>query len=346
MNLQLDIADTRNSDLEARVLRRWDSLTKPPGSLGRLESLVLELALMQGTDSPKLKRKALALFCADHGVTAEGVSAFPREVTAQMVQNFLSGGAAISVLCRKHGIEPVVVDAGVDGPVAEGALDYKIAQGTANFVEGPAMTAEQAEKAVRNGMGLAREIGQRADIAVVGEMGIGNTTAASALLCAFSGCAAADAAGAGTGLDASRIAHKGQVIARALALHSAAVEQKNPMAILAAVGGFEIAMMAGFLLGAAAARMPVVVDGFICCASVLVARAINPRVMHYLIFSHKSAESGHRRMLAELNAKPVLDLDMRLGEASGGVLALSILESALALYDEMATFEQVGVSKA
>ena len=346
MSLQIEIANTANPDLEKRVLHRWNSLTKPPGSLGRLESLVLELALIQATDKPRLARKALALFCADHGVTAEGISAFPREVTAQMVHNFLSGGAAISVLCRKHGVEPVVVDAGVDGPVAAGALNYKIAEGTANFAKGPAMTAAQAERALRNGIALAAEISQRSDIAVVGEMGIGNTTSASALLCAFAGCNGSAAAGAGTGLNAARISHKAKVIDDALELHQTAVESKDPIAILCAVGGFEIAMMAGFLLGAAAARLPVMIDGFICCAAVLVARAINPAMMNYLIFSHKSAEAGHQRMLAELGARPLFDLDMRLGEASGAVLALSILESALALYNEMATFEQVGVSQA
>ena len=346
MNLQIEIPEISNPELETRVLNRWNSLTKPPGSLGRLESLVLELALMQATDRPQLGRKALALFCGDHGVTAEGISAFPREVTAQMVLNFLSGGAAISVLCRKHNVEPVVVDAGVDGPVAAGALDCKIAEGTANFAHGPAMTHEQAERALRNGISLASEIRQRADIAVVGEMGIGNTTSASALLCAFIGCAAGDAAGAGTGLDAGRVSHKAMVIDRALKLHRSAVESKDPLAILCALGGFEIATMAGFLLGAASLRLPVMIDGFICCAAVLVARAINPAVMDYLIFSHKSAEAGHQRMLAALGAKPLFNLDMRLGEASGAVLALSILESALALYSEMATFEQVGVSKA
>ena len=345
MNLKIEIPDIADPALENRIWQHWDSLTKPPRSLGRLESLVVEYALMQGTEQPRIDRKVLILFCADHGVTAEGISAFPREVTAQMVKNFLTGGAAISVLCRQLGIEPVVVDAGVDGPVEPGALDYKCGQGTANFAIQPALTLAQAEQALRNGIALAAEVSQRADIAAVGEMGIGNTTSASALLCAFTGCMPHDAAGAGTGLDAARISHKAEVIAGALRLHEAAVASQDPMAILCAFGGFEIATMAGFLLGAASRRLPVMIDGFICCAAVLVARSLDPGVMNYLIFSHRSAENAHNRMLAALQKKPLFDLEMRLGEGTGAVLAISLLESALALYSQMATFEEVGVSK-
>lgn len=345
MNLNIEIPDISNPALESRVWQRWNSLTKPPGSLGRLESLVVEYALMQGTERPRIDRKVLALFCADHGVTEEGISAFPREVTAQMVKNFLTGGAAISVLCRRLGITSVVVDAGVDGPVEPGALDYKCGQGTANFAKQPALTLTQAEQALNNGIALAMDLSQRADIAAVGEMGIGNTTSASALLCALTGCLPKDAAGAGTGLDAARISHKANVIAEALRLHGAAVASRDPMAILCAFGGFEIATMAGFLLGAASRRLPVMIDGFICCAAVLVARSFDPAVMNFLIMSHRSAEGAHERMLAALQKKPLFDLEMRLGEGTGAALAISLLESALALYSEMATFEQVGVSK-
>lgn len=344
MNLNIEIPDAVDPALEYRVWQRWNSLTKPPGSLGRLESLVVEYALMHGTDRPQIDRKVLVLFCADHGVTAEGVSAFPREVTAQMVKNFLTGGAAISVLCRQLGIEPVVVDAGVDGPVEPGALDYKCGQGTGNFAKKPAMTMAQAELALRNGIALAGEVRQRADVAAVGEMGIGNTTSASALLCALTGCSPHDAAGAGTGLDAARISRKAEVIARALRLHGTALASKDPAAILCAFGGFEIATMAGFLLGAASHRMPVMIDGFICTAAVFVARSFNPSVMNYLIFSHRSAEAAHDRMLAALKKNPLFDLGMRLGEGTGAVLAIALLESAVALYTQMATFEQVGVS--
>jgi nicotinate-nucleotide--dimethylbenzimidazole phosphoribosyltransferase len=344
--LKIEIPDIANPSLEARIWQRWNSLTKPPGSLGRLETLVAEYALMQSTERPAIDRKAMVLFCADHGVTAEGISAFPREVTAQMVKNFLTGGAAISVLCRRLGIESVVVDAGVDGPVEPGALDYKCGQGTANFAKEPAMTAAQAERALGNGVALAGEVRQRADIAAVGEMGIGNTTSASALLCALTGCPPNDATGAGTGLDAAGLSHKAEVIAGALRLHATAVASKDPLAILCAFGGFEIATMAGFLLGAASHRLPVMIDGFICCAAVLVARSFNPSVMNYLFFSHRSAEAAHDRMLAALQRKPLLDLEMRLGEGTGAVLAISLLESAVALYSQMATFEQVGVSRA
>ncbi|MEO7651337.1 MAG: nicotinate-nucleotide--dimethylbenzimidazole phosphoribosyltransferase [Bryobacteraceae bacterium] len=345
MNWNLEIPDIADRALEERIHQRWNSLTKPPGSLGRLESLVVEYAMMQGTDRPRIARKSLVLFCADHGITAEGISAFPREVTAQMVRNFLTGGAAISVLCRHIGIEPVVVDAGVDGPVTKGAVDLKCGEGTGNFAKGAALSGAQAERALRNGIALAGEISERADIAAVGEMGIGNTTSASALLCAFTGCPPSYSAGAGTGLDAARISHKADVIAGALRLHQAAVESQDPMAILCAFGGFEIATMAGFLLGAASRRLPVMIDGFICCAAVLVARAFHPAVMNYLMFSHRSAEAAHQRMLTDLGRKPLFELDMRLGEGTGAALAMSLLENAVALYSEMATFEQVGVSK-
>lgn len=345
MNLNIEIPGISNPGLQNRIWQRWNSLTKPPGSLGRLESLVVEYALMQGTDQPRIDRKALALFCADHGVTEEGISAFPREVTAQMVKNFLTGGAAISVLCRRLGVESIVVDAGVDGPVEPGALDRKCGHGTANFAKQPALTETQAAQALRNGIALAVDLSQRADIAAVGEMGIGNTTSASALLCAFTGCPPNEAAGAGTGLDSAKIAHKADIVAGALRLHGAAVESKDPMAILCAFGGFEIATMAGFLLGAASRRLPVMIDGFICCAAVLVARSFDPGVMNYLIFSHRSAERAHDKMLAALRGKPLFDLEMRLGEGTGAVVAISLLESAVALYSQMATFDQVGVSR-
>jgi nicotinate-nucleotide--dimethylbenzimidazole phosphoribosyltransferase len=345
LNLNIEIPDIADPVLEKEVWQRWNSLTKPPGSLGRLESLVVECALMQGTERPRIDRKVLVLFCADHGVTAEGISAFPREVTAQMVKNFLTGGAAISVLCRRLGVESVVVDAGVDGPVLPGALNYKCGQGTANFAKEPALTMAQAEQALRNGIGLAEQVRQRADVAAVGEMGIGNTTSASALLCALTGCPPHEAVGAGTGLDAARISHKAEVVAGALRLHGAAVGSKDPLAILCAFGGFEIATMAGFLIGAASHRLPVMIDGFICCAAVLVARSFDPGVMNYLLFSHRSAEAAHHRMLASLGRKPLFDLEMRLGEGTGAVLALTLLDSAVALYSQMATFEEVGVSK-
>jgi len=330
------------TDIEKAVIQRWNSLTKPPGSLGRLESLVRDYAVIHGTPNPPLRGKALVVFCGDHGVTEEGVSAYPREVTAQMVKNFLSGGAAISVLCRKNGIEPIIVDAGVNADPEPGVVDRKIARGTRNFAKEPAMTRAQAQQALDHGAALAAEVKTRADIVAIGEMGIGNSTSASALLCVFAGSPPEQAVGPGAGLAPEGVSHKALVIARALALHSP--NPNDPVGTLAAVGGFEIAMMAGFLLGAGSHRLPVVVDGFICGSAVLAARAINPQILRCLIFSHVSAEPAHRRMLEFLGVRPLFELEMRLGEATAAALAIGLLENALALYNEMATFAQAQVS--
>lgn len=344
MNFLERIQSVQSPELAARVETRWNSLTKPPGSLGQLEALVLRLALMQQTARPSMARKAMAIFCGDHGVVAEGVSAYPSEVTVQMVRNFVRGGAAISVLCRKHGIEPAIVDTGVAGDPEPGTIDMRIGRGTANFAAGPAMTAAQAGKALQNGAALAAAWKHRFDVAGVGEMGIGNTTSASALLCAFTGIEPNAAAGPGAGLDAPGMLRKCAVIEAGLRLHREAIESQDPVAIAAAVGGFEIVTMAGFMLGAAEARLPVVVDGFIASSAALVARAIAPTVLDYLIFSHFSAEPAHRAMLAALGAQAVLSLDMRLGEGSGSAMLMPILDTAVALYVEMATFQEAMVS--
>ena len=336
--MRFNIRETADSALTAAVGDRWNSLTKPAGSLGRLEELVLQLALAQGTERPRVARRAMVIFCGDHGVTEEGVSAFPKAVTGQMVANFLRGGAAINVLCRQARMETVIVDCGVDGEFVEGTVDRRLGRGTANFVKGPAMTAEQVERALENGAGLAR--GMICDVAGVGEMGIGNTTAASALLCAYCGVAAEEAVGAGTGLDGAGIRRKAEVVGQGLARHAGV---SDGVGILAAFGGFEIATMTGFLLGAAERGMPVVVDGFIASAAALAARAIDARVMPYLVFSHVSGERPHRRLLAELGVRPVLDLDLRLGEGSGAALTMPVLASAVALYEGMATFAEAGV---
>jgi nicotinate-nucleotide--dimethylbenzimidazole phosphoribosyltransferase len=339
LSFAIEIPSRENAGVEREVRARWDSLTKPPGSLGRLEPLVIEYALMHGTAAPPLRRKSMVIFCADHGVTAEGVSAWPSDVTRQMVANFISGGAAISVLCRATGIEPLVVDAGVASDPRPGALDRKVARGTANFARGPAMTISQAEQALHAGAGIARNLD--ADVAGVGEMGIGNTTSASALLCALAGVTPHEAVGRGAGLDNEGVRRKAAVIERALALHAASLG--DPVSALAALGGFEIAMMAGFLLGAASRRLPVMVDGFIAGSAALSARAIDQRVSEYLLYSHRSAERAHGLMLDALGAKPLLDLDMRLGEGTGAALGISLLESAVRLYSEMATFAGAGV---
>ncbi len=318
------------------VEARWNSLTKPPGSLGRLEGLVVRLAVQQGRARPELHRKSLYVFCGDHGVTAEGVSAYPSEVTRQMVLNFVAGGAAINVLCRRIGIRTVIVDAGVKGDPVPGALARKIGEGTRNFAVEPAMTKQECEQALHIGAELAAEPD---DIRGVGEMGIGNTTSASALLCALTGVSPHEAAGPGTGLPAEGVAKKAEVIERALALHRP--NAADPLTVLSQLGGYEIAMMAGFLLHS---KAPVMMDGFITCAAALVATRIDPGVAKYLLYSHRSAEPGHARMLAELKATPLLDLSMRLGEGTGAALGISLVEHALALYDEMATFEEASVS--
>ncbi len=324
MNLE-PISPIANPDLEARLQRRLDSLTKPPGSLGQLEALALRLGLIQSTDMPAIGRKAMLIFCADHGVVEEGVSPYPAEVTRQMVANFHAGGAAITVLCRHHGIEPIVVNMGVGRP-------------TRNFAREAAMTREEVEQAIENGMAHACA----ADILGAGEMGIGNSTSAAALLSAFSGLDPTETAGRGTGLDDAGVIRKAEVIRRALALHQP--DPRDPVGVLAAVGGREIAAIAGLILGAAARRKAVVLDGFISCSAALVAGALAPASLDYAIFSHCSAERGHRRMLEYLGAKPLLDLDLRLGEGTGSALGIGVLEAAVKLYREMATFESAGVS--
>jgi nicotinate-nucleotide--dimethylbenzimidazole phosphoribosyltransferase len=312
-------------ELEARIRARLDSLTKPPGSLGRLEELALQLGLIQATDMPRLGRKAMIVFCADHGVVEEGVSPYPAEVTRQMVANFRSGGAAINVLCRHGGIEPVIVDMG-------------IGNGTRNFTREPAMTRAEAEQALDTGFAYAA----KAEILGAGEMGIGNTTSAAALFSAFSRIDVVETTGRGTGLDDAGLARKIEVIRRALALHSP--DPKDPIGVLASVGGFEIAALAGLILGAASRRHLVMLDGFITGAAAIIARALNPASLDYVVFSHCSAERGHRKMLEFLNARPLLNLEMRLGEGSGAALGIGILETAVNLYREMATFQGAGVS--
>jgi nicotinate-nucleotide--dimethylbenzimidazole phosphoribosyltransferase len=314
-----------DAELEKRIRARLDSLTKPPGSLGRIEELALQLGLIQGTEMPQIGSKAMIVFCADHGVVEEGVSPYPSEVTRQMVANFGSGGAAINVLCRHGGIAPVIVDMGVGRP-------------TKNFIREPAMTRAAAEQAIETGFGYA----ERAEILGAGEMGIGNTTSAAALFSAFSGLDPAETTGRGTGLDDAGLARKIDVIRRALALHKP--DPKDPIGMLAALGGFEIACITGLILGAASRRRVVVLDGFITGAAAIVARAIAPSSLDYAVFAHCSAEKGHKKMLDFLDARPLLNLEMRLGEGSGAALGIGLLETSVHLLNEMATFESAGVS--
>ena len=313
--------------LEGRIRRRLDSLTKPRGSLGRLEELALQAGLIQASEEPAIRDPAMVIFCADHGIVEEGVSPYPAEVTRQMVANFRSGGAAITVLCRHYGIRPVIVDMGVGRP-------------TRNFAREPAMTREQAKASIEEGARHA----DSGDVLGAGEMGIGNSTAAAALLSAFSGLDPAETCGRGTGLDDAGVAHKAEVIGRALKLHR--LDASDPVGVLAAVGGFEIGGIVGLILGSARRRRVVVLDGFISCSAALVARAMAPAALDYVVFSHRSAERGHWRMLEFLGARPLFDLDMRLGEGTGAALGINLLQAAVKIYREMATFESAGVSTA
>ncbi len=334
------ISPAANPQLAQEVGARWDSLTKPPGSLGKLERLLLHAALIQNRVFPLLERKGMFVFCGDHGVVEQGVTAFPSDVTRQMVTNFLSGGAAINVLCRHYGIHPVVVDMGVKGPAEPAAVDLKIAEGTADFSTGPAMTRAQAVQAVEHGIELAAVAVRRYDIVGIGEMGIGNSTSAAALLSAFSGRSAEETVGMGAGIGPGGIEKKRFVVKQALLLHRDATD---PIAMLAAVGGFEIAGMAGFLLGAAAERLIVVVDGFISSSAALVAKALAPDALDAAIFSHRSAEHAHHLMLDFLGVQPQFDLDLRLGEGTGSAIAMGLMDAANLLYTQMATFDSAQV---
>jgi nicotinate-nucleotide--dimethylbenzimidazole phosphoribosyltransferase len=314
---------------------RWDNLTKPPGSLGRLEEMVDQYEAIRGREANEAPRKGMYIFCGDHGVTAEGVSPYPSEITALMVRNFLKGGAAINVLCRQYGIETTIVDCGVNSDVEAGVVDRKIGRGTRNFLKEQAMSREEAETAIQNGIELARAA--EYDVAGVGEMGIGNTTAASALSCILCGLPPCEACGRGTGLDDAGVAKKVAVVEQALARHPVT----GGVSALAAVGGFEIATMTGFMLGAAQSRLPVMVDGFIATSAALAAVAIEPKTRDALLFAHCSAELAHRKVLAHLGAKPLLELDMRLGEGSAAAIGIGLLDTAIRLYREMATFQDL-----
>ncbi|MCS7101720.1 MAG: nicotinate-nucleotide--dimethylbenzimidazole phosphoribosyltransferase [Burkholderiaceae bacterium] len=327
--------------LAERVRRALQQKTKPPGSLGRIESLALQIALALGSETPRLTQPQLVVFAADHGVTAHGVSPYPRAVTAQMVRNMLQGGAAVSVLARQHGLALTVVDCGVDADFAPHPQlrSAKVCRGSADFTQGPALTDAQLQAALAHGSALIEALPGNA--LLLGEMGIGNTTAAAALMAKLTGLPPAQCVGRGTGLDDAGLARKRAVVEQALARHGQA---QTPLAILAALGGAEIAVMTGAVLAAARARRVIVVDGFITTAAVAVAAAIEPAVLPQCVFSHVGAEHGHRAWLQRLGAQPLLDLALRLGEGSGAALAWPLLESACRLLAEMATFESAGVS--
>lgn len=334
-------------DLQAheQALARQQQLTKPAGSLGRLEQIAVQLAGLQGQLKPRLDQVNIVIFAGDHGVVAEGISAYPQAVTGQMLQNFVGGGAAISVLARQLGAQLEVVDLGTIDPDVSlpGVLHLRVGPGTANFAKAPAMTREQGLLALQGGRESAlRAAAAGAQLFIGGEMGIGNTTAASALACALLACPASELSGPGTGLDAAGVRHKAEVIERALALHGDL--SADPLQALFCLGGFEIAALVGAYLGCAQAGVAVLVDGFICTVAALVAVRINPACRDWLLFGHRGAEPGHRRLLAELDAEPVLELGLRLGEGSGAALAVPLLRLACDLHGQMATFAEAAVA--
>lgn len=343
MNITLPAIEPLQDDaLAAQVQQRLDQLTKPQGALGRLEALALQVALVQGCTHPQWLAPQLVVFAADHGIAAQGVSAYPTEVTAQMVLNMLAGGAAVSVLARQHGLALTVVDCGVEHrftPQAGLRID-KVCQGTADSSVGPAMGEAQCAGAIRHGRQLVQEL--PGNVLLLGEMGIGNTSSAALLMSRLTGLPLAECVGRGTGLDDVGLAHKTAVLQRALQRH-ADVQGLLPM--LAALGGAEIATMVGAVLQAAHERRVVVVDGFITTAAVAVAAALAPAVLQRCVFAHGSAEAGHGRWLQALGVQPLLNLGLRLGEGSGAALAWPLLETALKLLDEMASFASAGVAE-
>ena len=326
---------------------REDNLTKPLGSLGRLEALAVQLAGIRHEPIPKIKDKAIITMAADHGVTCQAVSLYPPAVTQQMVYNFLRGGAAINVLARHIGGRVIVVDMGVSGGLGEvpGLVHRRVAPGTKDFSTGPAMSREEATSAVETGIDiLEQEIKRGLDIVGTGDMGIGNTTAASAICAAITRQPVASVTGRGTGIDDRQLAHKVAIIEKALKINHP--DPADPLDVLAKVGGFEIGGLAGVMLGGAAHRIPVVIDGFISGAAALIAAGLAPGVKDYLIPSHLSVEAGHRAVYRHLGLKPCLDLDMRLGEGTGAALAIFLAEAATRLLGEMATFAEASVSQA
>ncbi|MCX7826188.1 MAG: nicotinate-nucleotide--dimethylbenzimidazole phosphoribosyltransferase [Verrucomicrobiae bacterium] len=375
--LQQTINRIRNLDpaAAARAQARLDSLTKPPGSLGRLEEIARRLVMITNAERPSVNRKVVIVMAGDHGVAEEGVSAYPQEVTTQMVLNFLRGGAAINVLARHVGARLVVVDIGVKGelpalapppamsfpspsfssfsPAGSADTEFfnrRIASGTRNCAREAAMTREQAVRAIVTGIEIVeQEIAGGAELIATGDMGIANTTVSSAIVAVTTGRPVEEVTGRGTGVDDAGLARKIAVIQQALRLHDLAPDATRPapdaLDVLTKVGGFEIGGLAGVILGAAAARRPVVLDGFISGAAGLIAAGLAPQAAAYCFAAHRSVERGHIAALEKLGLEPVLDLDLRLGEGTGAALAMHVIEAAAKIYHEMATFSEAGVSE-
>ena len=335
----------------AAATSHLDRLTKPPGSLGRLEGLVVTLAGITGDPRVSMARRAIVVAAADHGVARRGVSAYPSDVTAQMVVNFIDGGAAINALAGGVGASLTVVDVGVAGPIPDVArgprggrlVSARIRTGTADMTEGPAMTRVEANAAVGVGLWVVEELRSAGlDLVGIGDMGIGNTTAASAIVAVLTGSAPGDVTGRGTGIDDAGHAHKVAMIERAIARN--APDPADPIGVLAAVGGLEIGALTGVILGAVAARVPVVLDGFITGAAALLAAGLSPLVAQRVIAAHRSVEPGHAVVIERLGLAPLLDLDLRLGEGTGAALAMQLIDAAVRVRDEMATFDSAAVS--
>jgi nicotinate-nucleotide--dimethylbenzimidazole phosphoribosyltransferase len=341
------ISNIRPLDKEAmsKARERQDNLTKPAGSLGRLEDFSVRMAGIQAKALPQIKQKAIIVMAADHGVVAEGTSAYPQEVTAQMVLNFLHGGAAINVISRQIWARVIIVDIGVKGDLepTPQLISRKIGQGTRDMCLFPAMTSGEAIQAVETGIEIVTaEIQKGLDIVAPGEMGIGNTTASAAICAVMTGRKAAEVTGRGTGLDDTQLKHKVEMVEKALALHKP--DAGRPLEVLAKVGGYEIGGLTGVILGAAAHRVAVVVDGFISGAAALLAAGLCPGVRDYLFAGHTSVEKGHKYLLQHLGLKPLLDLDLRLGEGTGAALGMCLVETSCRILSEMATFNEAGVS--
>ncbi|WP_017902179.1 nicotinate-nucleotide--dimethylbenzimidazole phosphoribosyltransferase [Pseudomonas asplenii] len=341
----LDPCKAIDGQAREAAFERQQQLTKPTGSLGQLEQVAVQLAGLQGRLKPRVDQLWIAIFAGDHGVVAEGVSAYPQEVTGQMLANFVSGGAAISVLARQLGAQLDVNDLGTVTPMLNlpGVRHWQIGAGTANFTQGPAMTEAQGLQALEAGRdSVRRAVAAGSELFIGGEMGIGNTAVASAVACALLGCPASLLAGPGTGLDPAGVSRKAQVIERALALH--AEHTSDPLQALFRLGGFEVAALAGAYLACAQEGVAALVDGFICSVAAMVAVRLNPDCRDWLIFGHRGAELGHRHVLESLLAEPLLELGLRLGEGSGAALAVPLVRLACDLHGQMATFAEAAVA--
>lgn len=350
-----------NRAIEKSIKNKVDRKTKPLGALGQLETLALRIGLLQQTLTPSLRQPQMLVFAGDHGAARAGVSAFPQDVTWQMVENFLAGGAAINVFCRHNGIALSVIDAGVahdfikpgtdhgfreNRGLSPVLIDAKIAHGTANYLEQPAMSAAQCAEAMARGAAIVRELAaQGCNVVGFGEMGIGNTASASLITHCLTGVPLVDCIGRGTGLDDAGLARKQALLEQAWRRWQAAGGDAAPLAVLAEFGGFEMAMMAGAMLAAAEAKMVLLIDGFIVGAAALVAARLQPALLDYCVFCHRSAEPGHRAQLQAMQAEPLLDLGLRLGEGTGAALAWPLVQAAVAFLNEMASFESAGVAE-